>query len=84
VAGGYYVFEADNLDEALRLAGQIPAAKYGAVEIWLMAGDRTTTPLEGTNWPALLLEPPGGAGDAGFPALAGGCRTTWRVWGRRR
>ena len=30
VAGGYYVFEADNLDEALALARDIPAAKYGA------------------------------------------------------
>ncbi|HEV7852810.1 MAG TPA: YciI family protein, partial [Mycobacterium sp.] len=36
VAGGYYVFEADNLDEALALAGDIPAAKYGAVEVWPM------------------------------------------------
>ncbi|HYO01871.1 MAG TPA: YciI family protein [Mycobacterium sp.] len=58
VAGGYYVFEADNLDEALGLAGQIPAAKYGAVEIWPMAAAGTTAPLEGTNWLALLLEPP--------------------------
>ncbi len=29
VAGGYYMFEADNLDEALQLARQIPAARYG-------------------------------------------------------
>lgn len=36
VAGGYYVFEADNLDEALALARDIPAAKYGAVEVWPM------------------------------------------------
>jgi hypothetical protein len=36
VAGGYYVFEAENLDEALTLAGDIPAAKYGAVEVWPM------------------------------------------------
>src|SRR6478672_5547434 len=34
VAGGYYVFDAENLDEALALARDIPAAKYGAVEIW--------------------------------------------------
>src|SRR4029078_5080355 len=34
VAGGYYVFEADNLDDALALARDIPAAKYGAGEIW--------------------------------------------------
>ena len=36
VAGGYYVFEADNLDEALALARDIPAAKYGAIEVWPM------------------------------------------------
>jgi hypothetical protein len=59
VAGGYYVFEAENLDEALALARDIPAAKHGAVEIWPMAGQRLPTqPLEGTNWIALLLEPP--------------------------
>ncbi|BDX34238.1 transcription initiation protein [Mycobacterium antarcticum] len=58
VAGGYYVFEADDLDQALGLAAQIPAAKYGAVEVWPMAGDGATSPLEGTNWLALLLEPP--------------------------
>src|SRR6478735_11136015 len=34
VAGGYYVFEAENLDEALELARQIPAARYGAIEVW--------------------------------------------------
>ncbi len=36
VAGGYYVFEAENLDEALALARDIPAAKYGGVEVWPM------------------------------------------------
>jgi len=36
VAGGYYVFEAENLDEALALARDIPAAKHGAVEVWPM------------------------------------------------
>ncbi len=59
VAGGYYVFEAENLDEALALARDIPAAKYGAVEIWPMAGPGLQPqPREGTNWIALLLEPP--------------------------
>jgi hypothetical protein len=34
VFGGYYVFEADNLDEALELAGRIPAARHGgSVEV---------------------------------------------------
>jgi hypothetical protein len=34
VFGGYYVFEAENLDEALELATRIPAARLGgAVEV---------------------------------------------------
>jgi hypothetical protein len=34
VFGGYYVFDADNLDEALELAARVPAARYGgAVEV---------------------------------------------------
>jgi hypothetical protein len=34
VFGGYYVFEADNLDEALGLASRIPAARNGgSVEV---------------------------------------------------
>ncbi len=32
--GGYYVFEADNLDEAIELAARIPAARLGgAIEV---------------------------------------------------
>ncbi len=46
VAGGYYVFEAENLDEALALARDIPAAKYGAVEVWPMV---FYTPAEPTR-----------------------------------
>jgi hypothetical protein len=34
VFGGYYVFDAANLDEALELAGRVPAARIGgAVEV---------------------------------------------------
>jgi hypothetical protein len=59
VAGGYYVFEAENLDEALALARDVPAAKHGAVEIWPMAGPGVQPqPTEGPTWVALLLEPP--------------------------
>jgi hypothetical protein len=57
VAGGYYVFEAEDLDGALELARHVPAAKYGAVEIWPMAMPVQPQTLEGTNWIALLLEP---------------------------
>jgi hypothetical protein len=58
VAGGYYVFEADNLDEALGLAEQIPAAKYGAVEVWPMVHYTAPTAPVGNAWLALLLESP--------------------------
>lgn len=58
VAGGFYVFEADNLDEALELAQQIPAASYGAVEVWPMVHwSAPDTPTTGSDWLALLLEP---------------------------
>jgi hypothetical protein len=59
VAGGYYVFEAENLDEALALARDIPAVKHGGVEIWPMAGPGPQPqPVAGPTWIALLLEPP--------------------------
>ena len=31
--GGFYVFDCDNLDEALNYAAMIPAARHGAVEV---------------------------------------------------
>src|SRR6202045_1154050 len=58
VAGGYYIFEAENLDDALALARDVPAAKHGAVEIWPIAGPGVAPqPTEGPTWVALLLEP---------------------------
>ena len=58
VACGYYVFEADNLDEALALAREIPAARYGAVEVWPMVEwVDPAKALDGNTWLALLLEP---------------------------
>ncbi len=34
VFGAYYVFDADNLDEAIELAARIPAARFdGAIEV---------------------------------------------------
>lgn len=39
VFGGYYVFEAGNLDEAIELASRIPAARIGgAVEVRPVVG----------------------------------------------
>ncbi len=62
VAGGYYVFEAENLDEALALARDIPAAKHGAVELWpLLNPLEPSRGLTGNDWIALLLEPPASA-----------------------
>ncbi len=58
VACGYYVFEAENLDEALALARDVPVAKFGAVEVWPIVHYMPPThPLQ-NNWLALLLEPP--------------------------
>ena len=53
VAGGYYVFEAENLDEALALARDIPAAKRGAVEIWPIVEYLPAEQARGqrTGWP---------------------------------
>jgi hypothetical protein len=68
VAGGYYVFEAENLDEALALARDIPAAKYGGVEVWPMVHfSPASAPLTGDSWLALLLEPPGSTVTPGSP-----------------
>lgn len=68
VACGYYVFEAENLDEALGLARDIPAAKHGAVELWPTVHTLDAPQqLAGSNWLALLLEPPGSAHTPGTP-----------------
>jgi hypothetical protein len=57
VAGGYYVFEADNLDDALALAERIPAAKRGGIELWPMVHWNAPSGPVGNDWLALLLEP---------------------------
>jgi hypothetical protein len=57
VACGYYVFEAENLDEALALARDIPAAQHGAVEVWPIVEYFPPSKPLGTSWLALLLEP---------------------------
>ncbi len=57
VAGGYYMFEADDLDEALQLARQVPAARYGAVTVWpAVYWNAPSAPTTGNDWLALLLE----------------------------
>lgn len=68
VACGYYVFEAENLDEALALARDIPVAGYGAVEIWpAVHSFEPSRQLTGNDWLALLLEPAESAHTPGTP-----------------
>ncbi len=31
--GGYYIFDCDNLDDALKYAAMIPTAEYGTIEV---------------------------------------------------
>ena len=33
VVGGYFLFDADDLDAAIEIASRIPAARHGAVEV---------------------------------------------------
>ena len=68
VAGGYYVFEAENLDDALAFARDIPAAKHGAIEVRPIYHpiDPEWSRTDG-QWLALLLEPPAAANVPGTP-----------------
>ncbi|MCW2653857.1 MAG: hypothetical protein QOE41_1975 [Mycobacterium sp.] len=73
VAGGYYVFEADDLDAALALARQIPHTAKGAVEVWPMIHEfQPARTLTGNDWIALLLEPPGNVVAPGSPEWEAG------------
>lgn len=68
VACGYYVFEAENLDEALALARDIPLATFGAVELWPAVHSlEPSRALTGNDWLALLLEPAASAHTPGTP-----------------
>lgn len=43
--GGYYLIEAADLDEAIRVASRIPGARYGSVELRPVADDPQTLAL---------------------------------------
>ncbi|HEX9876039.1 MAG TPA: YciI family protein [Gammaproteobacteria bacterium] len=43
--GGYYLIEAKDLDEAIEIAGKIPGARRGCVEIRPIAADAQTLAL---------------------------------------
>ncbi len=64
VAGGYFVIEAEDLDEALSLAADIPACRSGAVEVWPMVGWSPTHPRRGPR----LAGAPARATGEGMPA----------------
>jgi hypothetical protein len=68
IAGGYYVFEAENLDDALALARDIPAARHGAIEVRPIfhTMDSEWSRSDAT-WLALLLEPPAAVNTPGTP-----------------
>jgi len=68
IAGGYYVFEAENLDDALALARDIPAAQNGAIEVRPIfhTMDSEWSRSDAT-WLALLLEPPAAVNTPGTP-----------------
>lgn len=69
VACGYYVFEAENLDDALAFARDVPVAQYGAVEVrpTYHTFDPEWSRASGAQWLALLLEPPASANVPGTP-----------------
>jgi hypothetical protein len=59
IASGYYVFEADNLDDALALAREIPACKHGAVEVWPIAEYFPPSKPVGASWAGAALRTAG-------------------------
>jgi hypothetical protein len=68
IAGGFYVFEAEDLDAALVLARQVPHARTGEVEVWpLFHTFEPSRKLTGSDWLALLLEPAENAVTPGTP-----------------
>ena len=49
--GGYYVIEARDLNDAIRLASRIPGAQYGSVEVRPVAEDSQTVAALGSVAP---------------------------------
>lgn len=60
IVNGFWVVEADDLDEALEIARRMPPAKRGGVELWPMV-EWQSAPDDGTanRWIALLRNPGG-------------------------
>ena len=55
--GGYYVIEARDLNEAIRIAAKIPGASRGCVEIRPVAEDAQTIAVLGLGAPGLATHP---------------------------
>ncbi len=70
VIGGIMVLDCENLDNALELAAQIPAASDdgGAVELWPMVEFRQSEGSQADWWVALLYEPQDAAVEPGSAA----------------
>jgi len=43
--GGYYIIEAENIDEAVKIASKIPGGRFGCVEVRPVAEDDQTKEL---------------------------------------
>jgi hypothetical protein len=71
VIGGFYVLEADTLDEAITIASEIPAAKSGSVElrpvvVWM--DENYLTPSDpGSRYLGLIIDTPLSNGVPGTP-----------------
>ncbi|WP_430330665.1 YciI family protein [Rhodococcus sp. ACT016] len=65
VVGGYYVFDAADLDAALSLVRQLPEVATGHVELWPMVDWFSKDEPIDTWWAALLREPRGEAVEPG-------------------
>ncbi|RDI49296.1 YciI family protein [Nocardia mexicana] len=68
VVGGFDVFDCPNLDEAIQLARQLPAAEQGAVEVRPMVQWDPPKDLGSDGWLALLWETPDAVIEPGTPA----------------
>ncbi len=65
VVGGYYVFDAADLDAALSRVRQIPEVSTGHVELWPMVFWNSQDEPMDSWWAALLREPSGAANEPG-------------------
>jgi hypothetical protein len=75
VLGGFYVLEADTLDDVIELARHIPAARTGSIEIrplvqWIDATGRDASPAGGTRWMCTLHGEETSADDPADPQWA--------------